>query len=202
MVLQPLTSRQQEIYSYIHTQITEVGAPPTIREIGDHFGMTSTNGVRDVLAALERKGYINRSPLKSRGIELAEEVRPDVRVVPLLGRVAAGNPTEAVENVLDQLAVDQSMLPSGDVFGLQIQGESMRDAGIHEGDYIFVRSQQTARSGDMVVAVIDDEATVKWYRPRRGKIYLEPDNPAFEPIVLSRDIRIAGKVVGMMRRFE
>jgi repressor LexA len=205
MVLKPLTSRQEEIYGFIHDQITERGAPPTLREIGERFGITSTNGVRAALEALARKGYIVRSPARSRGIELAAEVRPDVRMVPLVGRVAAGTPLLAVENIEDHLALDKSLLPSGDVFTLRVQGESMRDAGIRDGDYVFVKKQETARPGEMVVALIGDEATVKWYRPGRAKIILAPDNPEFEPIEVtaeSPEFQIAGKVVGVLRRFE
>jgi repressor LexA len=203
MVLRPLTARQQQIYEFIHAQITEGGAPPTIREIGERFDISSTNGVRAVLSALEKKGYIHRSRLRSRGIELAEELRPpDVRVVPLVGRVAAGVPLLAVENIEDHLALDRSLLPSGELFSLRVQGDSMRDAGVHDGDYVFVRKQPVAHPGEMVVAIIGDEATVKWFRPRRGAICLEPDNPDYEPITVDREFQLAGKVVGVLRRFE
>lgn len=205
MVLKALTDRQQQIYEFIHDQITERGAPPTLREIGERFGITSTNGVRAALDVLARKGYIVRSPSRSRGIELAEEVRPDVRVVPLVGRVAAGTPLLAVENIEDHLAIDKGLLPAGDLFTLRVQGESMRDAGIRDGDFVFVKKQETARPGDMVVALIGDEATVKWYRPGRGRVILAPDNPEFEPIEVtaqSPEFQIAGKVVGVLRRFE
>jgi repressor LexA len=201
MVLLELTARQKQIYEYIRDCITQNGSPPTIREIGEQFGMKSTNAVRDVLSALERKGYINRSQYRSRGIELAEEVRAEVRVLPVIGRVAAGEPVLAVEHIEDHIAVDESLLPSGDLFSLKVQGDSMHDAGIHDGDYVFVRSQKTAQPGDMVVAILEDDATVKWYRPREGKVYLEPDNPSYEPIVVTRQFELAGKVVGMMRRF-
>jgi repressor LexA len=201
MVLLELTARQKQIYEYIRDCITQNGSPPTIRETGEQFGMKSTNAVRDVLAALERKGYITRSQYRSRGIELAEEIRTEVRVLPVIGRVAAGEPVLAVEHIEDHIAVDESLLPSGDLFSLKVQGDSMHNAGIHDGDYVFVRSQKTAQPGDMVVAVIEDDATVKWYRPREGKVYLEPDNPSFDPIIVTRQFELAGKVVGMMRRF-
>jgi repressor LexA len=202
MVLKPLTPRQEDIYTFIREKISHAGSPPTIREIGEHFGMASTNGVREVLEALQKKGYIVRSKLKSRGIELAEEVRqPDVHVVPLVGRVAAGSPVLAVENIEEQIAVDKSFLPSGDLFSLQVAGDSMHNAGIHDGDYIFVKQQRTANSGDMVVAIIEDEATVKWYRPQGKKILLEPDNPDFEVIEVTREFQLAGKVVGVFRRY-
>lgn len=201
MVLKPLTQRQEDIYNFIYDQISSAGSPPTIREIGSRFGMSSTNGVREVLEALQKKGYIVRSKLKSRGIELAEEVRrPDVHVVPLVGRVAAGSPVLAVENIEEQIAVDKSFLPSGELFSLQVAGDSMHNAGIHDGDYIFVKQQPTANSGDMVVAIIEDEATVKWYRPKGNKILLEPDNPDFDVVEVTREFKIAGKVVGVFRR--
>jgi repressor LexA len=202
MVLLQLTDRQKEVYEFVQECITRNGAPPTLREIGDRFGMSSTNAVRDVLAALERKGYIKRSEYKSRGIELGEEVRAEVRMLPVVGRVAAGSPVLAVENIDEHIAVDARLLPSGDLFSLKVQGDSMYNAGIHDGDYVFVKSQKTAQPGDMVVAVIEDEATVKWYRPRKGKTYLEPDNPDYQPILVSRQAELAGKVVGMMRRFR
>lgn len=202
MVLLELTERQKEIYDFVKECILREGSPPTLREIGEAFGMSSTNAVRDVLAALERKGYINRSEFKSRGIELAEEVRADVRVLPVIGRVAAGSPILAVENIDSHIAVDASLLPRGDLFSLQVQGDSMYNAGIHDGDFVFVKSQKTAQPGDMVVAIIEDEATVKWYRPRRGQVYLEPDNPRYKPILVSREAQLAGKVIGMMRRFR
>ena len=202
MVLMQLTERQQEVYEFVRECITRNGAPPTLREIGEHFGMNSTNAVRDVLSALERKGYINRSEYKSRGIELALEVRSEVRVLPVVGRVAAGSPILAIENIDQHIAVDASLVPSGEIFSLKVQGDSMHNAGIHDGDYVFVKSQKTAQPGDMVVAIIEDEATVKWYRPYRGKIYLEPDNPDYEPILVSRQAELAGKVVGMMRRIR
>lgn len=202
MVLLQLTERQQEIYEFVRACIMRNGAPPTLREIGEHFGMSSTNAVRDVLSALERKGYINRSEFKSRGIELADEVRTEIRVLPVVGRVAAGSPILAIENIDQHIAVDASLVPSGDLFSLKVQGDSMHNAGIHDGDYVFVKSQKSAQPGDMVVAIIEEEATVKWYRPRKGKVYLEPDNPDYEPILVSRQAELAGIVVGMMRRFR
>ena len=201
MVLMELTARQRQIYEHIRDCITRHGAPPTLREIGERFNMKSTNGVRDVLNVIERKGYIKRTGNISRGIELAEEVRAEVRVLPVIGRVAAGEPVLAVQNIEDHIAVDESLLPSGDLFSLRVQGDSMHNAGIHDGDYVFVRSQKTAQPGQMVVAILEDEATVKWFRPREGQIVLEPDNPEFEPIVVTRPIELAGIVVGMMRRF-
>ena len=150
-----LTRRQQEIFDFIAETIRGKGYPPTIREIMDAFGIASTNGVRTTLAALEKKGYIRRRPMLSRGIELTDFVERDVpgttelREIPLIGRVAAGEPILATENVEGTLAVDRSFVPSGEVFALKVSGESMQDAGIMDGDYVLARQQQTANQGDI-----------------------------------------------------
>lgn len=205
-----LTRRQQEIFDFIAETIRGKGYPPTIREIMDAFGIASTNGVRTTLAALEKKGYIRRRPMLSRGIELTDFVERDVpgttelREIPLIGRVAAGEPILATENVEGTLAVDGSFVPSGEVFALKVSGESMQDAGIMNGDYVLARQQQTANQGDIVVAVIGEEATVKRYYLDDGGIRLMPENETFEPILVDptqEDFRIAGKIVGLMRRF-
>ena len=205
-----LTRRQQEIFDFIAETIRGKGYPPTIREIMDAFGIASTNGVRTTLAALEKKGYIRRRPMLSRGIELTDFVERDVpgttelREIPLIGRVAAGEPILATENVEGTLAVDRSFVPSDEVFALKVSGESMQDAGIMNGDYVLARQQQTANQGDIVVAVIGEEATVKRYYLDDGGIRLMPENETFEPILVDptqEDFRIAGKIVGLMRRF-
>ena len=205
-----LTHRQQEIFDFIAKTIRGKGYPPTIREIMGAFGIASTNGVRTTLAALEKKGYIRRHAMLSRGIELTDYVERDLpggtelREVPLIGRVAAGEPILASENVEGTLAVDRSFVPSGDVFALKVSGESMRNAGIMDGDYVLARHQQTANQGDIVVAVIGEEATVKRYYLDGRQIRLMPENETFDPIVVDptqEDFRIAGKIVGLMRRF-
>ncbi len=205
-----LTRRQQEIFDFIAETIRSKGYPPTIREIMDAFGIASTNGVRTTLAALEKKGYIRRRPMLSRGIELTDFVERDVpgttelREIPLIGRVAAGEPILATENVEGTLAVDRSFVPSDEVFALKVSGESMQDAGIMDGDYVLARQQQTANQGEIVVAVIGEEATVKRYYLDDGGIRLMPENETFEPILVDptqEDFRIAGKIVGLMRRF-
>ncbi len=198
-----LTPRQQEIFDFIRDEIQATGMPPTMREIGQAFNIRSTNGVREVLGVLEKKGYIHRKPYLSRGIELAEEISVPMTPVPVVGRVAAGMPILAVENIDGHIAVDQSFLPSGEVFSLQITGESMKDEGIHDGDYVLVRKQDWARKGEIVVAVIGDEATVKKFYPERNKVRLQPANEAFGPIIVEKNTPgffIAGKVVGLMRR--
>ncbi len=206
-----LTPRQREILDFIREMIENKGFPPTIREIGEKFEITSTNGVRAILSALSRKGYIRRRPLVSRGIELAQKAKnlfdfsrtSDHVAVPLLGRIAAGLPTLAVENIEGSIAVDRSFLPGGDVFSLKVEGNSMKDSGIFDGDYVLARAQSVAEKGDIVVAVIGEEATVKRYVPQKNRVKLEPANPAFKPIVVDRkseEFRIAGKVIGLLRR--
>jgi repressor LexA len=203
-----LTKRQQQIYDFIASAIGNHGMPPTIREIGKRFGIVSTNGVRATLSALAKKGYITRRPKLSRGIELAEFVpRPGLTAgitqVPIIGRVAAGRPILAVENVEATLAVDESFVPSRGVFALRVRGDSMHDAGIFDGDYVLARRQHTADSGDVVVAILGEEATVKRYRREGSYIELWPENPNYDPIRIHRDdenIQIAGRVVALLRK--
>ena len=205
-----LTTRQQAIFNFIAKTIRSRGAPPTIREIMDVFDINSTNGVRTTLAALEKKGHIRRHARLSRGIELVDYTEPapladEQAEVPLIGRVAAGEPILATQNIESTLNVDPSLLPaSGSVFALRVHGESMKNAGILDGDIVLARQQESAERGDIVVALIDEDATVKRYHPDPEQIRLLPENDAFEPIVVSPaadNFRIAGKVVGLMRRF-
>jgi len=175
-----LTPRQREVLDFIREMIENKGLPPTIREIGESFKIASTNGVRAILSALSRKGYIRRKPLVSRGIELAKKAKASFDytresayvTVPLVGRIAAGLPTLAVENIEGSIAVDRTFLPGGDVFSLKVEGESMKDSGIFDGDYVLARVQSVAEKGDIVVAVIGEEATVKKYVPQRNRVKL------------------------------
>ena len=206
-----LTDRQQAIYDFIAMTIREKGYPPTIREIMLQFGIASTNGVRTTLAALEKKGHIRRRPMLSRGIELTEpiqrnlgnEITVDVREVPLIGRVAAGQPILAIENVEETLAVDASFAPGGDVFALQVEGDSMTGVGILDGDYVLACHQTTANQGEIIVAIVDGEATVKRYYVDGDGVQLVAENDAYAPIIVEshQEFRIAGKVVSLMRRF-
>ena len=206
-----LTDRQQVIYDFIAGIIRSRGAPPTIREIMDEFGISSTNGVRTTLAALEKKGHIRRHPRLSRGIELVDYVEretlsDDVRLIPLIGRVAAGEPILASQNVESTLRLDGFLVPAtGELFALRVHGESMKDAGILDGDIVLARQQETADRGEIVVALIEDEATVKRYYPDPPHgIRLMPENEVFDPIIVtegSGEFRIAGKVVGLVRQF-
>ncbi len=205
----PLTERQQAIFDYISTTIRSRNTPPTIRDIMEKFRINSTNGVRTTLAALEKKGHIRRHARLSRGIELVDYAEPfaqgQLREIPLLGRVAAGEPILATGNVESTLQIDQSLITaSGNVFALRVHGESMLNAGILDGDIVMARQQNDAECNDIVVALIDNEATVKRYAPESDVIRLLPENDAFEPIVVSREttnFSIAGKVVGLTRQF-
>jgi len=202
-VSKELTKRQRDVLDFITEMIQKKGYPPTIREIGHMFKISSTNGVRAILSALTQKGYIRRKPLVSRGIELLTQSGASFMAIPLLGRIAAGLPILAVENIEGSIAVDRSFLSGGDIFSLKVVGDSMKDSGIFDGDYVLAKMQPTAERGDVVVAVIGEEATVKRYLPEKNRIRLEPANPVFEPIVVDKkspEFRIAGKVIGLLRK--
>ncbi|MBI5836157.1 MAG: transcriptional repressor LexA [Candidatus Eisenbacteria bacterium] len=207
-----LTDRERELLNLIVRLTEERSFPPTIREIGEAAGIRSTNGVRYFLERLEAKGYVRRSQGLSRGIELTHAPSsptlaasaPQPVSVPLLGRVAAGLPVLSDENVEDTLLLDPSMAGHGKVFALRVRGESMKDAGILDRDVVVVREQREARSGDIVVALVDGEATVKTYRAKRSGIVLEPANAAFEPIEIAarQELVLLGKVVAVLRKVE
>ncbi len=202
--MSPLTKRQRQVLDFITRSLEERGYPPTMREIGQHMGIRSTNGVNDHLKALERKGYIEREDLKSRTLRPVTPASR-ARAVPLVGRVAAGQPILAVENLEDTLKVDRSLVGDAqDVFALRVSGDSMIQDGILDGDIVFVRQQPTARRGEIVVALVEDEATVKRYFPERGGVRLQPANDALEPIWVGADdgvaFRVIGVVVGVYRR--
>jgi repressor LexA len=227
---EPLTERQEKILAFIKRSIVEQGYPPTIREIGEHFGIRSTNGVNDHLKALERKGYLVRGELKSRALSVIEggrgsssvrprfvrsEVQPapelgssDVVEVPVVGKVAAGAPILAQENVSDHVRIDSFLLGDAPrkVFALKVSGDSMIGDGIFDGDYIFVRKQLNAGPGEIVVALIEDEATVKRYYPEGDRVRFQPSNPRLKPIYVSRDefreTQIIGVVVGVYRKVQ
>ncbi len=188
--------------------IRSKGRPPSIREIGESFKIHSTNGVRAVLEALERKGYIKRDRYTSRGIELLKEaldqtISDRLREVPWVGRVAAGTPIWAEQNIEGSFLLDRDFVPGEEVFSLKVRGDSMIDAGIFDGDYVLVKRQDMANAGDVVVAQIGDEATVKKFFPERLRIRLEPANSDYGPIVVERNtpgFAIAGKVIGLLRK--
>jgi repressor LexA len=217
-----LTARQAAVLDFIIDHIQDTGFPPTIREIGDHLGISSTNGVNDHLKALERKGYLVREDAKSRalrpiftpdrepfdphGTSDHPQVLDDVHSIPIVGRIAAGAPITAIENVEEEVSMGESLLgrPS-DVFGLVVSGDSMIEDGIFNGDYIFVKKQADARNNEIVAAMVDGEATVKrFFRESNGVIRLQPANEAMEPIYVTadqaRDTQILGKVIAVFRR--
>ncbi|MDH4157012.1 MAG: transcriptional repressor LexA [candidate division Zixibacteria bacterium] len=198
-----LTDRQRMILEYIEKMITGRGVSPTIREIGSKFGISSTNGVRLHINALIKKGYLKKNEYLARGLELVRPLISGVGRVPLVGTVPAGMPIDAVENIEGEIALDLSFLPKNDSFALRVVGDSMKNAGIFDGDIVLVQKQSVARKGDIVVAIIGDEATVKRYYPEGKRIRLQPENEDMGPIMVSRrsgEFRIAGKVVGLLRR--
>jgi len=212
--MQGLTARQEQTLDFIRKSIEERGYPPTLREIGEYMGIRSTNGVNDHLRALERKGYLRREDMKSRALKLVSGMESSTPVkvpdddlveVRVLGRVAAGLPLLAEENVIDTVRVDRMLVRGGrEVFGLRVSGDSMIEAGIMSGDYIFVKKQSTAERGEIVVALIGDEATVKYFFPERDYVRFQPANSQMAPIfVRASDFKstmLLGKVVGVYRR--
>ncbi len=212
--MQGLTARQDQVLCFIRQSIVDRGYPPTLREIGAHMGIRSTNGVNDHLRALERKGYLTREDMKSRALR-PKDLDPDqtrksgagdseMVEIPVLGRVAAGLPLYAEEHLLDTVRIDKSLLKSGEIFGLRVTGDSMIDAGIMSGDYVFVRKQSIAERGDIVVALIGDEATVKRYYPERDYVRFQPENKAMAPVLVRatdfKPTMLLGVVVGVYRR--
>lgn len=200
-----LTKRQQQIFDFIEDMVNISGLPPTIREIGRKFSITSTNGVRAILSALEKKGYIRRQKLVSRGIELVKRSPITFNRIPIVGSVPAGLPITAIENREGELAVDTAFLPNDQVFCLRVKGESMINAGIFDGDFVLVDKNIDPLKGDIVVAVIGEEATVKKFYPEKRRVRLEPQNEAFGPIIVDSNtpgFYIAGRVVGLMRRMR
>lgn len=200
-----LTKRQREILDYITAEIHRKGYPPSVREIGQAVGLSSSSTVHSHLEALEAKGFIRRDPTKPRTIEVFDyrdsgsPVSPSqVAAVPLVGQIAAGAPLLAQENIEEVLA-----LPAGFVgdnaFVLKVSGDSMIGAGIHDADLLVVRQQHSAQDGDIVVALMDDEATVKRFYKEQGRVRLQPENPAHEPIY-SSEVVILGKAIGLYRR--
>lgn len=198
-----ITDRQQAIYEFIRETIATSGIPPTMREIGARFGIRSTNGVEKHLLVLERVGSISRERGRSRGIAVIGGSRP-ANVIPLLGRVAAGVPVLSPENRESDLTVDLSLFAiksSQQVFALGVRGDSMMDAHILDGDTVLVQKQSIAMNGEIVVALVDGDATVKRFFLENGRVRLQPENSRMGPMYFDGgDLRILGKVVGVMRR--
>jgi repressor LexA len=217
--MEELTDRQREILSFIVKETETRGFPPTIREIGEHMDIRSTNGVNDHLKALERKGYLNRGEQQSRSLVPTKRARlllglgtrrdAGMVEVPLLGKVAAGAPLLAQEHMEDSVKIDSFLLGGvngREVFALRVKGQSMIDDGIHDGDYLFVKKTPSAQPGDIVVALIEDEATVKRYYPEGERIRFQPANATMQPIFVSRaefrSTMILGQVVGVYRKLQ
>jgi repressor LexA len=198
----PLTKKQDRVFEFIRKHVQDTGYPPTVREIGTNFRI-SEKGAYDHLNAIEKKGYIRRVPKKPRAIEILEFVPqklPQTAVeVPIVGRVAAGEPILASENVEGTLPVPREVVKEDTCFALRVNGKSMIEAGIFEGDLVIVRSQNYADTGDIVVALLDEEATVKRFFRDGNRIRLQPENSVMAPIIVD-DAQILGKVVGLFRR--
>ncbi len=198
-----LTDRQAKVFNFIESHANRYGYPPTIREIADHIGAKWSHGIERHLQALEKKGYIKRESVKSRGIRLSQTTTGTP--VPLVGRITAGKPILAVENIGESIVLDPAFTRGGETnFLLMVEGNSMKDAGILDGDLVLVRQQSTAEQGEIVAALIDDEAaTVKRFRQEGDRIVLKPENADFQPIVSdSSSVKIIGKVMAVLRLLD
>ena len=205
--MKALTAKQQNVYDYIRKKVGRIGYPPSVREIAQQFGI-STRAAYDHLRAIEKKGYIRRDPMKPRAIEIvgsrgsSAPGAGDVVRVPVLGRVAAGLPILAEENVEEYMTFPTGMVKQdGNVFALEVHGDSMIEDGIMDGDYVLVREQPVAETGETVVALLEDEATVNRFYRRNDRVELVPAHPTMEPIIAD-EVSIVGKVVGVYRRMD
>ena len=200
-----ISPKQLEILEYIKSQIVQRGFPPAVRDICEAVHLKSTSSVHSHLETLEKNGYIRRDPTKPRAIEILDDTfnltRREVTNVPLIGRVAAGEPLLAQENIENYFPVPVEMLPNNTTFLLTVRGESMVNAGILDGDLVLVEEKQTASDGDMVVALIEDGATVKTFYKEDGIIRLQPENDFMDPIIVE-EVTILGKVIGVFRFFK
>ncbi|MGN8705511.1 transcriptional repressor LexA [Bacillota bacterium LCP21S3_D9] len=198
----PISDKQAQILEYIKDQIMEKGYPPAVREICEAVHLKSTSSVHSHLATLEKRGYIRRDPTKPRAIEICDDnfqmLRTETASLPVVGRVAAGEPILAEQNIESYFPVPAEYVPRGESFVLKVHGTSMINAGIMDGDYIFVNSCQNAENGEIIVALIDDSATVKRFYKEDGHIRLQPENDEMEPIIVE-DCQILGKVFGVYR---
>ena len=197
-----ISSKQREILEYIKAQILERGFPPAVRDICEAVNLKSTSSVHSHLETLEKNGYIRRDPTKPRAIEILDEsfnfTRREMVNVPLVGRVAAGEPILADQNIENYFPIPMEFMPNAQTFMLTVKGESMINAGIFDGDMVLVEQRNYARNGEMVVALIDDGATVKTFYKEEGIIRLQPENDTMDPIILP-DVTILGKVIGVFR---
>ena len=201
----PRGDMQARILAYIEQEIRTRGYAPSVREIGEAVGLKSTSTVHGHLTRMEKKGLLRRDAMKPRAIGLSAAVSPfdenaSLREIPVVGRVAAGTPILAEENIEETMTLPEEMVGSGELFILRVRGESMIQAGIMNDDYIVVHRQMNANNGEIVVAMIDDEATVKRFYKEKGHIRLQPENDAMEPIIVP-EVMILGKVVSLIRKF-
>ena len=199
-----ISKKQLEILEYIKAQILERGFPPAVREICEAVNLKSTSSVHSHLETLEKNGYIRRDPTKPRAIEILDDTfnltRREVVNVPLVGRVAAGEPLLAQENIENYFPIPMEFMPNKQTFMLTVKGESMINAGILDGDMVLVEQDHTATNGDMVVALVEDGATVKTFYKEEGVYRLQPENDYMEPIIV-KEVSILGKVIGVFRFF-
>lgn len=200
-----ISTKQKEILEYIKSEIINRGYPPAVREICEAVHLKSTSSVHSHLETLEKNGYIRRDPTKPRAIEIMEDSfglsRREIINVPLVGTVTAGQPILAVENIDGYFPLPADDVPNQEIFMLNVKGDSMINAGIHDGDKILVQKQPTADNGDKVVALIEDSVTVKTFYKEKDHIRLQPENDAMDPIIVS-DVSIIGKVIGLYRRYH
>ena len=201
-----ISAKQQEILTYIKECILKKGYPPAVREICEAVNLKSTSSVHSHLEALEKNGYIRRDATKPRAIEIIDDnfnlVRREVVNVPIVGTVAAGQPLLAVENIEGYFPIPAEFMPNEQSFMLKVKGESMVNAGIFDGDQVLVRKQSTAEDGDIVVALIEDGATVKTFHKEKGYYRLQPENDAMDPIIVQGELQILGKVFGVFRLYQ
>ena len=201
-----ISKKQQEILDYMKNEILNRGFPPSVREICEAVNLKSTSSVHSHLEALEKNGYIRRDATKPRAIEIIDDnfnlVRREVVNVPLVGTVAAGQPILAVENIDAYFPIPAEYMPNEQSFMLTVKGDSMINAGIFDGDQVLVKQQSTAENGDMVVALIDDSAAVKTFYKENGYYRLQPENDNMEPIIITGNLKILGKVFGVFRFFS
>lgn len=197
-----ISAKQQEILEYIKSQILERGFPPAVRDICEAVHLKSTSSVHSHLETLEKNGYIRRDPTKPRAIEILDDsfnfTRREMVNVPIVGRVAAGEPLLAEQNIEEYFPIPMDFMPNKQTFMLKVKGESMINAGILDGDYVLVEERKTAHNGEMIVALVDDGATVKRFYKEEGIIRLQPENDTMEPIIVP-DCTILGKVIGVFR---
>ncbi len=200
-----ITPKQQEILDFIKSEILHKGYPPAVRDICEAVHLKSTSSVHSHLETLEKNGYIRRDPTKPRAIEIIDDqfnlTRRETVNVPMIGTVAAGQPILAQEHIEGYFPIPAEYMPKGECFMLKVKGDSMVNAGIFSGDYIMVRQQNTAKNGDMIVALVEDSATVKTFYKEDGHIRLQPENDSMDPIIVD-EVQILGKVFGVFRMFD